>query len=141
MNETQQPMLWKDPKFMAGFIMVVLSIILGFWGKAIFIAKFYEPVAFMTGISIYVFSWVLLFAGVFLVGWETVKMMHRRIHHEVKSTVKKTYHHAKGLPRKGYDHAKNLHRKGYNHAKNLHRKSMDSLSTASKTIAEKIRQK
>ena len=111
MNETQQPMLWKDPKFMAGFIMVVLSIILGFWGKAIFIAKFYEPVAFMTGISIYVFSWVLLFAGVFLVGWETVKMMHRRIHHEVKSTVKKTYHHAKSLPRRSYNYTKNLKNK------------------------------
>ena len=111
MTEEQPAMLWKDPKFMAGFIMVVLSIILGFWGKAIFIAKFYEPVGFITGISIYAFSWVLLFIGIFLVGWETVKMMHRRIHHEVKSTVKKTYHHAKPLPRRGYDYTKKIGKK------------------------------
>ena len=133
-----QPVQWyKDNKLMIGIVIVVISFILGLWGKVLIVAELYRPVELMTGISVYAFSWILLFLGAFIVGWRTVRRIRQRINHHVK----KTYRHAKSLPGKGYDHAKRLHRKGYNHAKNLHRKSMDSLSTASKTIAEKIRQK
>ena len=103
---------WKDKKLLAGVILVVLSIILGTYGKVLFISKFYEPVYLITGLSIWVFSWILLLFGIFLVGWETVKLIQQRIHHHVKKTVKKTYHHAKELPRKGYHYTRHLHKKG-----------------------------
>lgn len=102
---------WKDKKFLAGFILVFLSIILGLYGKALSITRFYEPVKLITGLSIWAFSWILLFLGVFLVGWETVKMIQSNIHHHVKRTVKETYHYTKGLPKKSFDYTKELHKK------------------------------
>ena len=119
---------WKDKKLLAGIILVFASLIVGFYGKGLFIVKFYEPVYLITGLSIWAFSWLLLLLGIFLVGWETVKMIQQRIHHHVKHTVKRTYHHAKELPRKGYHYTKKMHKKG-----------MDKISKTSKAIAEKMK--
>ena len=102
----EKPMIWwKDKKLLAGVILVVLSFILGFYGKVLFIIKFYEPVYLITGLSVYAFSFVLLFVGIFFVGWETVKMIKQRIHHHIKRTAKGTYEYTKSLP-------KRLHKKG-----------------------------
>ena len=126
----QMPILWwKDKKLLTGVVLVIISFILGVYGKIIIIAKFYEPVQLITGISIYVFSFILLFLGAFLVGWETTKLIHQRIHHHVKQTVKTTYHHAKGFPKKSYHYTKGLHRKG-----------MDKIAQTSKIIVDKIKQ-
>mgnify|MGYP001604468778 CR=1 FL=1 len=113
MNQIKQnPIIWwKDRKLLSGVILVLLSAILGFYGKAVLITKFYEPVGLISGLSIWAFSWILLFIGVFLVGWETVKMIQQRIHYHVKKTVKETYHYTKGLPKKGYHYTKKLHKK------------------------------
>lgn len=119
---------WKDRKLITGFILVLSSIIIGFYGKIVVIAKFYEPIGLITGLSIWAFSWVLLFIGIFLVGWETVKLMHRRIHHHVKKTAKDTYEYTKKLPKKGYHYTKKLHKKG-----------MDKLAKTSKAITENIK--
>ena len=135
-NQTEQKLIWwKDKKLLAGVILVISSIILGFYGKGLFIVKFYEPVYLITGLSIWAFSWVLLFAGVFLVGLETVKMIQQRIHHHVRETVKGTYHHAKELPRKGYNYTK----KGYHYTKELHKKGVDKITKTSKAIVEKMK--
>ncbi|MBS3114132.1 hypothetical protein J4448_03450 [Candidatus Woesearchaeota archaeon] len=92
MNETEQKIVWwKDKKLLTGVILVISSFILGFYGKILLIAKFYEPIYLITGLSMWAFSFILLFAGVFLVGWETVRMIQYRIHHHVKRTVKGTY--------------------------------------------------
>ena len=108
----QRPAAWyKDRKLLAGFILVLLSIILGLYGKVVLIVKFYKPIGLITGISLWAFSWILLLLGIFLVGWETVKMIQQRIQHHVRKTVKETYHHAKELPRKGYHYTRKLHKK------------------------------
>lgn len=110
----KQIILWRDIKFIVGVILIILSIILGFYGKGLlglYVIKLFKPVYLLTGLSIYALSWILLFLGIFLVGWETVKMIRYQIHHHVRETVKKTYHHAKQLPRKGYHYTKKLHRK------------------------------
>lgn len=120
---------WKDKKLLAGIALVFLSTVLSFYGKGLFIIKFYEPVYLLTGLSIWVFSWILLLLGIFLVGLETVKMIQQRIHYHVKHTIKKTYHHVKELPKKGYHYTKELHRKGF-----------DKIVKTSKAIAEKIKQ-
>ena len=39
-----------------------------------------------------------LFAGIFLVGLETIKMIQNKISQNVRKTVKSTYNHAKKLP-------------------------------------------
>ena len=125
----QKPIVWwKDIKLLSGFILVLSSIIVGFYGKGLFIIKFYEPVYLITGLSIWVFSWVLLLLGVFLVGWETVKMIQMRIHHHVRKTVRGTYEYTKGLPKKSYQYTRKLHRKG-----------MDKITKTSKAISGKIR--
>jgi len=112
MNEAEQKIIWwKDRKLLAGVILVVLSFFLGLYGKVLFISKFYEPIYLITGLSIWAFSFILLFAGVFLVGLETVRMIQYRIHHHVKKTVKQTYNHARQLPKKGYDYTKKLHKR------------------------------
>lgn len=123
MKSQQKPIAWwNDKRLLSGVILVFLSVVLGFYGKVVFIAKFYEPVGLLTGLSIWAFSWILLFLGVFLVGWETVKMIQYRIHHQVKRTVKETYHYTKGLPKKGYDYTKELHKKSYQYTKKLHKR-------------------
>ncbi|MBI4143488.1 phosphoribosylglycinamide formyltransferase [Candidatus Woesearchaeota archaeon] len=110
---------WNDKNLLAGIILVISSVIIGFYGKFLFIVKFYEPIYLITGLSLYAFSFILLFLGIFLVGWETVKLIQYRIHHHVKATVKKTYHHARKLPGRGYDYTKKLHKKGMDKIREL----------------------
>ncbi|MEK6983189.1 MAG: hypothetical protein AABX33_01335 [Nanoarchaeota archaeon] len=112
MITNKKPLIWwKDRKLLAGVILVILSLILGSYGKILFIIKFYEPIYLITGLSLYVFSFVLLFIGIFLVGWETVKLIQQRTYHHVKKTVKETYEYTKELPKRGYDYTKKLHKK------------------------------
>ena len=130
LKQEKRIMWWKDKKLLAGFLLVLASVILGTYGKILFIVKFYEPIYLITGLSIYAFSFILLFSGVFLVGWETVKMMQRKIHYHVKKTVRRTYHQAKKLPKKGYRYTKSLRKRG-----------MDKITKASQEIVKKIKQK
>ena len=105
--------MWlKSKKLVIGFSLVVLSFMLGFYGKVLFIARFYEPFYLITGLSIFAFSWMLLFLGAFLVGRETVKTMQDRINQSVKKGVEDTYQYTKKLPKRGYDYTKELHKKG-----------------------------
>ena len=115
------PSLWEDKKFLAGFILVLLSIMLGFYGKIIFFTKIYQPLGILTGLSVYGFSWLLLLLGAFLVGWKTVKLIQYRIHHHVKKTVKGTYRHAKY------------------HARNIHKRSIKNIEKVRHRLHKKIR--
>ena len=56
-------------------------------GKELSIIKFYNPVYLITGLSIWAFSWIVLFLGVFLVGWETVKMIKYKIKDNAKKII------------------------------------------------------
>ena len=103
---------WKDKKLLIGFVLVLLSSVMGIFGKALFIIKFYKPFYLITGLSLYFFSWLMLFLGVFLVGLQTVKTMQQKIQHRVKKTAKETYSYTSKLPKRGYDYTKELHRKG-----------------------------
>ena len=122
MESQKQIIWWKDRKLLTGVILVILSFIIGLYGKVLFITKFYEPIYLITGLSIWAFSFILLFAGVFLVGWETVRMIQQRIHHHVRRTVKETYHYTKGLPKKGYHYTRKLHKKSINKIKSMAKK-------------------
>ena len=131
MTIKEQSMEWyRNNKFIIGVALVVLSFILGFWGKVLIIVRFYEPIQLITGLSIYAFSFVLLFIGILLVGWQTVKMIQYRIRYHVKATMKKTYHQAKKIPKKA----------GH-YTRRLQRKSMDKLADTSKAIVERIKKK
>ena len=122
---------WKDRKLLAGIILVILSIMLGLYSKGLLglffanlLNKLYKPFYLLTGLSIYVLSWFLLFLGAFLVGWETIKMIKMGIQNQVR----RTYHYTKGLPKKGY---------GY--TKELHKKSVNKIAKTSKAVLNKIR--
>lgn len=129
-NDTKlrQIIWWRDKKLLAGFVIVILSMILGLYGKGLFLVKFYEPIYLITGLSLWVLSWILLFLGIFLVGWETVIMIKTRIKYHVKNTVKKTYHHAKQLPKKSF-----------HYTRQLHRKSIKKISKKSREIINKMK--
>ncbi len=127
---------WKDRKLLAGVMLVVASIAIGFYGKSLlgvfivdWVNKLYSPFYLLTGLSVYAFSWIVFSLGIFLVGWETIKLIRNRIHHHVKKTLKQTYHATKELSKKGYRGTKALHKKG-----------MEKISKTSKSIAEKLRQ-
>ena len=116
---------YKDRKLLTGIILVVASTALGLYGKGLLglffvnlVNKLYKPFYLLTGLSVYGFSWILLFLGIFLVGWEAVKM----IRDSIRNHVRKTYHYTKGLPKKGYDYTKELSKKGYHHTKELHKR-------------------
>jgi len=139
----EMPIEWyKDRKLLAGVILVILSIILGLYSKGLLglffanlLKKLYTPFYLLKGLSIYVLSWALLFLGVFLVGWETIKIIQQRIN----DNVKKTYRYTKGLPKKGYDYTKELHKKGYDYTRKLHKKRVDRIAKKSKELAEKLK--
>ena len=107
----------QDKKFLAGVILVLVSILLGIFGKVLIVVKLYQPVYVMTGFSIWGFSWLVLFVGILLVGWETVKFIRYRINHHVRKTVKTTY----------------------SNTRKLHRKSMRNIKRASKEIMENLK--
>ena len=128
-SEIQQPAIWwKEKKLLAGIILVVLSFILGVFGKGLFIVKFYEPVYFLTGLSIWAFSFIVLFFGIFLVGWETVKMIQSRIRQHVKKTVSETYSYTRKLPKRSYDYTNKLRKK-----------SARKIAKTSKLIVDKMK--
>ena len=120
--------LWKDWKFLTGFILVISSIVLGFFAKGLIIVNITQPFHLIQGLSVYAFSWVLLFMGIFLVGMETVRVIRQRINHQVRRTVKGTYQYTKKFPKESIEYTKKLHRK-----------SMDGLSKTSKFIKRKIK--
>ena len=129
MKAVKEAIKWyKDKKLIIAFVIIVISFILGAYSKAILIIKFYEPVYVITGLSLYTFSWILLFTGIFMVGWRTVRAIQLRIHHEVGQRVKSTYHHAKKLPGRAANMTKTFHKRG-----------MNKITSTSKTIVEKIR--
>ena len=124
----QKPIIWwKDKKLLIGFVLVLLSIILGFYGKVLPLIRFYNPAYVLIGLSIWIFSWILLFLGVFLVGRETIKMIQTYINNQVKKTVKETYHYTKEFPKKSYYYTKGLQRKGVN-----------KITKVSKAIAKRL---
>ena len=126
----QKPITWwKDWKLLLGIAMIILNLVAGLYGKSLLgiyivksLAKIHEPIYLITGISFWIFSWLLLFIGVFLVGWETIKMIQQRIRHHVKHTIQQTYHHARKLPKKSYHHIKKLHKKGMEKIKTIRKK-------------------
>lgn len=123
---------YQDRKLMIAFIIIILSFVLGFYGKALIIIKFYQPIYVITGISIFAFSWVMLFVGIFMVGWSTVKRMQEEINQNVKIAAKKTYYQAK------YQ-ATNIPRNATKITIGMHRKSVDKIKSTSKAIVKKIR--
>lgn len=121
--------IWfESKKLVIGSILVVLSFILGFYGKGLLILKFYEPFYLITGLSIWAFSWILLFLGAFLIGWETANKIQTNIRNQLKKAAHETYHYTKELPKRGYRYTKELHKKG-----------SEKLTKASKLVADKIK--
>lgn len=88
---------WKDKKLLTGTIFVVVSIILGFYGKFVIISKIYEPIYWITGLSIWAFSWLVLWLGAFLIGWGTIKIVKQKIQGSMKKTIKTAYDKTKQL--------------------------------------------
>ena len=119
---------YQDKKLIIAFILIIISFVLGFYSNAIIITEFYKPISLITGLSLYTFSWILMFIGVFMVGWRAVKAMHARIHHHVGKTVKDTYRHARKFPKRAT-----------NYTKKIHRKSMNGIASASKIIGDRIK--
>ena len=128
MKTNEKIIIWKDRKIITGIIIVVVSFLMGWVGKGLLIVKFYEPVYAITGISLEVASWILLFFGIFLVGWETIRLIQHKVHHHIRKTVKTTHHSAKELTRKSI-----------NYSKDFHKRSMAKISKTSREIAQKMR--
>ena len=106
MEEKEQapPLVWwKEKKLVAGILLVVVSFVLGFYGKILIVAKYYEPIEVITGFSVWAFSWVLLFFGAFLVGRETVILVQKKIQSQMKETAMATYEYTRKIPKKSYD--------------------------------------
>ena len=116
MTEETKPdfhLLLKQKRFIIGIILVIASFILGFFGKGIIAINITEPIAIIKGVSIWVFSWILLLIGVFLVGRATLKIIRKKIKDEVEQTVKKSYEITKEQAQKGIKYTKELHKKTF----------------------------
>jgi len=103
---------WKEWRLIVGILLILGTVILGFYGKALVIVKYYEPVYLITGISLWILSWVLMFAGVFLVGKGTIRMIKNWIQKEIRNAVTKSYDATTSQAKRGYNYTKELHKKG-----------------------------
>ena len=117
-------MWWKDIKLWVGVVLIILNFVIGFYAKVMMVIKINDPFYWWLWVRIYAFSWLLLFAGIFLTGWETYRIITDKVNRNVKKTVRKTYRHAKSLPRKGVE---------------LHRKSMSKIAATSKMIVQRMK--
>ena len=104
-----KPIIWyRDIALIVGIVLILISIFLGFYGKVLFISTIYRsPVEWLPGVVIWLFSWLVLFIGISLVGWETFRIIRYKITHRVK----KAYSDAKKLQKKSEYRAKRLHNK------------------------------
>ena len=80
--------LLKDWKFLIGIFFVVMSFVLGLVGKVAFFSNI-KSESRWNGIAIYLFSWVLVFMGGFLIGKEVVIAARMKIEDRVKHHSKK----------------------------------------------------
>jgi hypothetical protein len=119
---------WKDLNLFIGIIFVIGSFILGLYGKAILISKVFDPIRALTGISIWAFSWFVLFVGISIVGWETVRIIKYKIKHKVHKTVKRTYTRAKKIHSKSHKYAKKLHNSNINKIAKMSKKEHDAIN-------------
>ena len=105
-----KPIIWyKDIALIVGIVLILISIFLGFYGKVLFVVTIHQsPVEWLPGVIVWLFSWLVLFIGISLVGWETFKI----INYKIKHRVKKAYSDAKKLQKKSQYHAKRLHNRG-----------------------------
>ncbi len=110
MPEEKKIIWWKEARFLIGCLLLIISFVVGTFGKGLFLVRFYEPVSRYTGLSLWALSWIITLIGVFLLGIETIKMIKQHIQNQVKKTVRETYLYTKGLPKKGIHYTKRLMR-------------------------------
>ena len=105
-----KPIIWyKDIALIVGVAFIILSLVMGFYGKVLFVATIYKsPVDWLPGVIVWLFSWLVLFIGISLVGWETFRIINYKIRHRMK----KAYSGAKKLQKKSEYHAKRFHNRG-----------------------------
>ena len=102
---------WKDLKFLSGLSLVSISVLLGFVAKGIIFVNITKPIRITMGVSLWIFSWLLLLAGVFLIGKETVKIIQQRINLYIKNAVVETYGYTVRLPKQSIHYTRKLHKK------------------------------
>ena len=102
-----KPIVWyKDIALIVGVILILISIFLGLYGKVLLISTVYQsPVDWLPCVIVWLFSWLVLFIGISLVGWETFRIINYKINHRVR----KAFRGAKKLQKKSEYHAKKLH--------------------------------
>ena len=123
--KTEKPIVWyKDMALMIGVALIALSFVLGSYGKFIIITKIFKPVEVITGGAVWLLSWIVLFIGISLTGWETFRIIKYRIKHKVK----KTYRQAKRLHRRSGEYAKDFHNKNLEKIAKLSKKEYDSIN-------------
>jgi len=126
---------WKDINLFIGLFLIFASIATGFYGKGLLgiffsdlLSKLYSPFYLFTGLSVYAVSWIIMFIGISMVGWETARIIQYRIRHKVKKTVKTTYRHAKRIHRKSYDYTKKIHNDSFDKIAKMSKKEHDSIN-------------
>ena len=117
-------------KFMWGVGIIIFSLILG---KLVLVPIFIFPTNAtlrLVMILIYIFSWIIMFIGMFLAGVEG----YRLATHKYKHYQKKTIHHVKSGVKKTHNHAVNHTKKAVKHTKNaIHKTKRSAKKTAKKT--------
>ncbi|MEK6942778.1 MAG: hypothetical protein AABX00_01820 [Nanoarchaeota archaeon] len=126
---------WKDINLFIGIFLILASLVIGFYGKGLIgiffsdlLSKLYSPFYLFTGLSVYGASWIVMFIGISIVGWETARIIQYKIRHKVKKTVKKTYKHAKNIHKKSGDYAKRLHNSNIDKIAKMSKKEYDSIN-------------
>ena len=111
-EQVSQLVWWKNTRFILGVILIVLSFVIGTFGKGLFFIRFHNAFYRYTGLSLWILSWLTTFTGIYLVGRETANMIKQNIRRKITETALETYNITKSIPTKGLKYTKKLHSKG-----------------------------
>ncbi|MBI1936112.1 hypothetical protein HYS31_06745 [Candidatus Woesearchaeota archaeon] len=115
---------WKDIKLLIGLALVVLNFVLGFYAKVMMVVNIKDPFYWKVWVGVYAISWLMLFAGIYLLGFEGVKLIKANIKHNVKKTI---------------SDARKLPQKSVNYGRKLHKKSVSKIKSTSKFVMNGVK--
>lgn len=84
-------------KLVIGIAIVIVSLMLGIYTKIMLVVVHNNPFQFWLNISLYIFSWVILFVAGFFVGKETIELADE----SVRQKLQESYDAALELQKRG----------------------------------------
>ena len=93
-------------KVVIGVSLIVVSFVLGLFGKILPLVKLGDPVYVYAGIITWIVSWAILFLGALFIGRGAMNLLQQRVKFHAKRSMKEAYNYTRDLHRKSMERLK-----------------------------------